>query len=59
MLYLCSNIPRKTFYDSLGAEILKIARVTTDLGKFKLSFAMIVFRMIKQGNREILKAFLF
>lgn len=40
------------FYDSLGAEILKIARVTTDLEKFKLSFAMIVFRMIKQGDSK-------
>ena len=47
MPYLCSNIPRKTFYDSLGAEILKIVRVTADLEKFKLRS-----KIRKQGDSK-------
>ena len=38
MPYLSSNALSKIFYASLGAEVIRTGRTTTDFNKFKLSF---------------------
>ena len=54
--YLYHNMPTETFYASLGAEFCRIARITTELEKYKSSCAKIISRMIKQrGTRRRIK----
>ena len=50
--YLCSNMPSKMFYSSLGAEILRISRNNTELEKFESSCDKIIYRMMKQGGTK-------
>ena len=45
----CSNIPSKMFYNTIGAETLRICRATTDYASFKLSTHCLLERMVKQG----------
>ena len=50
MPFLCSNIPTKMFYSSLGAEILRIARANNQKVSFFKSAKEIVSRMLNQGG---------
>ena len=46
----CSNnATLKIFYNSIGAEILRIFRTTTGLNKLELSYETLTSRMINQG----------
>jgi len=45
----CSNLPSKMFYNTIGAETLRICRATTDYASFKLSTHNLFERMVKQG----------
>ena len=49
MPFLCSNIPTKMFYSSLGAEILRIARANNNKISFVKSTKGIINRMFNQG----------
>ena len=50
MPYASSNIPSKVFYSSLGAEILRIGRTTSNRDGFRMSSQKIIGRMMKQGG---------
>ena len=45
----CSNIPAKMFYSTIGAEFLRISRVTTSLEDMVCSVTSLLKRMYKQG----------
>ena len=49
MPHASSNMPSSIFYASIGAEILRISRATTDRNSFFLSSNCFLSRMIKQG----------
>ena len=49
MPFLCSNMPSKIFYSSLGAEILRIGRTTNNVKMFEPSSKKVTARMRKQG----------
>ena len=49
MPYLCSNIPSKIFYATIGSEILRIASCTTKKEDFISSSIQLLERMNKQG----------
>ena len=51
MPFLCSNIPSKVFYSSLGAEILRIGRATSQAPDFYQSGKAVVDRMVRQGGK--------
>ena len=56
MPYLDSNMPSRIFYSTLNAEILRIARCTTEREAFVKSANKLCTRMLKQGanyNRTI------
>jgi hypothetical protein len=52
MPYRNSNLPTKTFYASIGAEILRICRATTDYDNFSLTATSLIHRMRKQGAKD-------
>jgi len=53
--YLISNIPQKMFYSSIGAEFLRICRVSSDINHAKISISSLFERAIKQGaDKELL-----
>ena len=54
MPFLCSNMPTKMFYSSLGAEVLRIARANNNRASCVKSCKDIVNRMLNQGG-SILK----
>ena len=43
-----SNIPSKMFYSSIGAEFLRMARVTSKIEDLKISCSQLISRMTKQ-----------
>ena len=47
--YLVSNIPQRMFYASIGAEFLRICRISSDLSHAKICLSSLVGRAIKQG----------
>lgn len=47
--FLSSNIPTTMFYSSIGAEIIRIGRVSSSLENFILSAKVIISRAFKQG----------
>ena len=49
MPYASSNMPSTIFYSSLGAEILRIARATSNVESFTESSKNLIIRMVKQG----------
>ena len=49
MPYASSNMPSTIFYSSLGAEILRIARATSNVESFTESSQNLIIRMVKQG----------
>ena len=49
MPYRCSNIPKKMFYSTIGAEILRICRATSHYNFFLISARNLIDRMRKQG----------
>ena len=49
MPYKCSNIPKKMFYSTIGAEILRICRATSHYNLFLISARNLIDRMRKQG----------
>ena len=49
MPYASSNMPSTIFYSSLGAEILRIARATSNVESFTVSSKSLIVRMVKQG----------
>ena len=51
MPHLDSNIPTKMFYSSYGAEILRIARVTSCKNNFNEHCKILLNRSIKQGGK--------
>ena len=46
-----SNIPSSIFYSAIGAEVLRIARVTTNKNKFTNVVLPLITRMRKQGAK--------
>ena len=50
MSYMSSNMPSKIFSATLGAEVLSIARTTTESENFNRSYAKKISRMMKQGG---------
>ena len=48
-----SNIPSKMFYSTIGAEILRICRTTTEFQNFVSATTSIISRMFKQGAEKI------
>ena len=50
MPYKDSNIPSRMFYGCIGAEILRIARITTDKSKFIEHTNILLKRMKAQGS---------
>ena len=46
--YKCSNIPSKMFYSTIGAEVLRISRVTTSLQELKVSVNLLLHRVYQQ-----------
>ena len=53
MPHKSSNIPSSIFYSSIGAEVLRIARVSTNSERFSSSVLPLIFRMIKQGGTKL------
>ena len=51
MPYKDSNIPSSIFYSAIGAEVLRIARVSTNSNKFTSSVLPLITRMRKQGAK--------
>ena len=49
MPYKSSNIPSKTFYATIGAEILRIGRASSTPKSFSCAGKQIVQRMLRQG----------
>ena len=49
MSYLSSNVPCKIFLASLGVDILRIGRITTDFSKFKSLCETLISKMISEG----------
>ena len=47
-----SNIPKRMFYSSVGAEVLRICRATSNLHDTTLSVKSLVSRMYRQGAIE-------
>ena len=52
MPYASSNMPSKIFYSSIGAEILRVARATTEKECFCSSSKKLIERMKNQGGKE-------
>ena len=53
--YLISNIPKKMFYSAIGAEFLRICRVSSDINHAKGCLSSLFGRAIKQGaDRDFL-----
>ena len=48
----CSNIPSKMFYNTLGAEILRICRATSVFDPFKASVCSLMNRVMQQGGTK-------
>ena len=51
MPYLSSNMPSRIFYASLGGELLRIARCTTNISEFSKSSQCLLNRVNKQGAK--------
>ena len=49
MPYKRSNIPQKMFYATIGAEVLRICRATSNYDSFKDSARKLITRMGNQG----------
>ena len=49
MPYKCSNMPSKIFYSTIGAEILRIGRISSSSELFVSSAKPLVQRMLRQG----------
>ena len=49
MPYASSNMPSNIFYSSLGAEVLLIARATSNVKSFTESSKNLIIRTVKQG----------
>ena len=47
--FQCSNIPSNMFYASIGAEILRIGRVSSSTNNFLSSCRILITRIKKQG----------
>ena len=47
--YKCSNIPSKMFYATIGAEVLRIGKATSEYNFFLQSVKTLLCRMRKQG----------
>ena len=47
--FLSSNIPTTMFYSSIGAEILRIGRLSSSFENFLLSASMLLDRARRQG----------
>ena len=50
MPYASSNLPSTIFYYSLGAEILRIVRATSNVESFTEFSKNLIIRMLKQGE---------
>ena len=51
MPYLSSNMPSRIFYASLGGELLRISRCTTNISEFSKSSQCLLNRVNKQGAK--------
>jgi len=49
MPYKCSNIPKKMFFSTIGAEILRVCRATSHYNFFLVSAHSLITRMRSQG----------
>ena len=52
MPFCSSNMPSSIFYASVGAEVLRIARATSNSDKFLISVNTLISRMIMQGAKR-------
>ena len=48
-----SNIPSSVFYNSVGAEILRIGRVSSTLDNFKFAGKELLRRALNQGGKKV------
>ena len=53
MPYASSNIPSSIFYSSVGAEILRISRVSSGPSVFVTSSQAVIKRIINQGAKNV------
>ena len=51
MPYASSNMPSAMIYSSISAEVLRIARATSNINKFLMSSKSLLIRMKKQGAK--------
>ena len=51
--FSCSNIPSAVFYNCIGAEILRIGRVSSTLENFKTDGKELLDRALKQGAKKV------
>ena len=51
MPYHSSNMPSMIFYSAIGAEILRIAKATSNADNYLVSVRPLLTRMIKQGAK--------
>ena len=51
--FSCSNIPSAVFYNCIGAEILRIGRVSSTFENFKTDGKELLDRALKQGAKKV------
>ena len=51
MPFARSNMPTGMFYGSIGAEILRVSRVSSSTENFKSSCKVLISRTAKQGGK--------
>ena len=51
MPFYCSNVPSKMFYESIGAEFLRISRATSKFEDLAQNCKQLLSRMLKQNGQ--------
>ena len=51
MPFYCSNVPSKMFYESIGAEFLRISRATSKTEDLSRTCKQLLIRMLKQNGQ--------
>ena len=51
MPFYCSNVPSKMFYGSIGAEFLRVSRVTSKIEDLSHNCKLLLSRMLKENKQ--------
>ena len=51
MPFYCSNVPSKVFYESIGAEVLRISRANSKIENLTRNCTQLLSRMLKQNGQ--------